>query len=291
MVFDDGVAMREADDRYLITTTTGGAARVLDHLEEWLQTEWPDLRVYLTSVTEQWATAAVAGPRAREVLRAAGTDIDVSQEAFPFMTFRDGTVAGVPVRLARISFSGELAFEVWTPGTDGLRVWEALAEAGAPFGLTPYGTEAMHVLRAEKGYVIVGQDTDGTVTPYDLDMAWIVSETKGDFVGRRSLRRAELRRPDRRQLVGLLPEDPEELLPEGAQLVAQPKDVPPIPMVGHVTSSYRSAALGRTFALAMLKGGSERHGETVFVPLGERLVTVTVTPPVFYDAEGAKRDG
>jgi sarcosine oxidase, subunit alpha len=291
MVFDDGVAMREAEDRYLITTTTGGAARVLDHLEEWLQTEWPDLRVYLTSVTEQWATAAVAGPRAREVLRAAGTDVDVSQDAFPFMAFRDGTVAGVPARLARISFSGELAFEVWTSGTDGLRVWEALTEAGAAFGLTPYGTETMHVLRAEKGYVIVGQDTDGTVTPYDLGMAWIVSESKSDFVGRRSLRRADLQRPDRKHLVGLLPNDPDELLPEGVQLVVEPRGAPPVPMVGYVTSSYRSAALERTFALAMMKGGSERHGETVFAPIGDRPVAATVTVPIFYDPEGAKRDG
>jgi sarcosine oxidase subunit alpha len=291
MVFDDGVAMREAEDRYLITTTTGGAARVLDHLEEWLQTEWPGLRVYLTSVTEQWATAAVAGPRARDVLRAVATDVDVSQEAFPFMAFRDGTVAGVRARLARISFSGELAFEVWTSGTDGLRVWEALIEAGAPLGLTPYGTETMHVLRAEKGYVIVGQDTDGTVTPYDLGMSWIVSDTKGDFVGRRSLRRADLQRPDRKQLVGLLPEGGDELLPEGAQLVIAPGDAPPVPMVGHVTSSYRSAALHRTFALAMLEGGSRRHGETVFAPLGDRLVAATVTAPILYDPEGTRRDG
>src|SRR5262245_56086064 len=149
----------------------------------------------------------------------------------------------------------------------------------------------MHVLRAEKGYVIVGQDTDGTVTPYDLGMDWIVSETKGDFVGRRSLRRPELHRRDRKQLVGLLPEDPDVLLPEGAQLVADPTDPSPLPMLGHVTSSYRSAALGRTFALAMLKGGSGRHGERVFAPLGERTVAATVTPPVFYDPEGARRDG
>jgi sarcosine oxidase subunit alpha len=286
MVFDDGVAMRLAEDRYLITTTTGGAARVLDHLEEWLQTEWPSLRVYLTSVTEQWSAIAVAGPSSRELLAATDLDVDTSREAMPFMAFADGTLAGAPVRICRVSFSGELAYEVWSPGMWGRHVWEALWEAGQPFGVTPYGTEAMHVLRAEKGFVIVGQDTDGTVTPYDLGMAWIVSEKKGDFVGRRSLRRADLVRPGRKQLVGLLPVDPSALIPEGAQLLAG--DVRR--SEGHVTSSYRSATLGTTFALAMLERGSDRHGETVVAFDGER-VEATVGPPIFYDVEGSRRDG
>jgi sarcosine oxidase subunit alpha len=287
MVLDDGVAMRLAEDRYLCTTTTSGAAIVLDRFEEWLQTEWPDLRVWCTSVTEQWAVAAVGGPRARAVLGAAGTDVDLSPAAFPFMTVRDGTVAGVPARVCRISFTGELSYEVHVDGRHGLHVWEALIDAGA----TPYGTEAMHVLRAEKGYVIVGQDTDGTVTPHDLGMDWIVNPSKGDFLGRRSLRRADLVRPDRKQLVGLHPEDPDDLLPEGAQLVAE--EHPPIParMLGHVTSSYRSATLGRTFALAMIAGGQGLHGTTLYAPLEDRTVPVVVTAPVFYDLEGARRDG
>ena len=297
MVFDDGVAMRLATDRYLVTTTTGGAARVLDRFEEWLQTEWPDLRVHCTSVTEQWATIAVAGPEARAVLRAVGTDVDVSLAAFPFMTWRDGEVAGVPARLARVSFSGELAFEVHVAGWHGRHVWEALLEAGRPFGITPYGTGAMDVLRAEKGFVIVGQDTDGTVTPDDLGMSWIVNLRKGDFVGRRSLRRADLVRPDRRQLVGLLPADGDVLLQEGAQLVAAEHAgaAPPVPMLGHVTSSYRSAVLGRSFALALLSGGRERFGSTVYARTGggtaRSAVAATVTAPVFYDPEGARRDG
>ena len=215
MVLDDGVAMRLADERYLVTTTTGGAATVLDRFEEWLQTEWPDLRVYCTSVTEQWAVVAINGPRAREVASATGTDVDLSREAFPFMTFRDGRVAGVPARLARVSFSGELAYELHVPAWHGLEIWEAVMAAGAPFGIQPYGTEAMHVLRAEKGYVIVGQDTDGSVTPHDLGMDWIVNLSKGDFVGRRSLRRSDIVRPDRKQLVGLFPMDTHALLPEG----------------------------------------------------------------------------
>jgi sarcosine oxidase, subunit alpha len=291
MVFDDGVAIRIAEDRYLVTTTTGGAARVLDHFEEWLQTEWTNLRVFCTSVTEQWAVVALNGPRAREVVAAAGTDVVLSKEAFPHMTFRDGTVAGVPARLARVSFSGELAFEIHVAGWHGPHVWRAVMTAGEPFGIAPYGTEAMHVLRAEKGYVIVGQDTDGTVTPFDLGMDWIVNPSKGDFIGRRSFSRPDTARPDRKQLVGLLPEDPEALLPEGVQIVLEDTGRVPMPMAGHVTSSYRSPAIGRTVALAMVRGGHAMHGRMVFAPMPSGTVAATVTAPVFYDPEGARRDG
>jgi sarcosine oxidase subunit alpha len=291
MAWDDGVAMRLADDRYLVTTTTGNAAAVLDRFEEWLQTEWPHLRVYCTGVTEQWATVAVAGPRAREVVAALGSDVDLSREAFPFMTFREGDVAGIPARIARVSFSGELAYELNVDARFGLALWEAVMAAGEPFGITPYGTEAMHVLRAEKGYVIVGQDTDGTVTPHDLGMSWIVNETKGDFLGRRSLRRPDTVRPDRKQLVGLLPVERDTLLPEGAQLVLEDTGTIPMRMVGHVTSSYRSPVLGRTFALAMVERGRELHGRTLFAPLPDGTIAAEVTRPVFYDPENLRRDG
>ncbi len=291
MVVDDGVAMRVAEDRFFVTTTTSGAAMVLDRFEEWLQTEWPDLRVFCTSVTEQWADVAVAGPRAREVLEAVDTDVDLSNDAFPFMTFRDGTVAGVPARVARVSFTGELSFEVMVPSWHGAHVYAAVLRAGEPFGVTPYGTETMHVLRAEKGFVIVGQDTDGTVTPFDLGMDWLVNMGKGDFVGRRSLSRPDTSRPGRKQLVGLLPDDRDALLPEGAQLVLENTRRVPTPMAGFVTSSYRSPALGRTFALAMLADGHALHGRTVFAPLPERTIAATVTEPVFYDPEGSRRDG
>jgi sarcosine oxidase, subunit alpha len=291
MVLDDGVAMRLAEDRYLVTTTTGGAATVLDRFEEWLQTEWPDLRVYCTGVTEQWAVVAISGPRARDVVSGVGTDVDLSREAFPFMTFRDGHVGGVAARLARVSFSGELAYELHVPAWHGLEVWEAVMAVGEPFGIEPYGTEAMHVLRAEKGYVIVGQDTDGSVTPHDLGMDWIVNLSKGDFVGRRSLRRADLARPDRKQLVGLYPVDPKALLPEGAQLVLEDTGPIPMPLAGHVTSSYRSPALQRTFALAMLAGGQQLHGRTVYAPLPELTIACTVGSPIPYDPDGERRDG
>jgi sarcosine oxidase subunit alpha len=295
MVFDDGVTLRLAEDRYYLTTTTGGALRVLEWLEEWSQTEWPELNVKFTSVTEQWSTVAVVGPKSREVIRRLAPAIDVSVEAFPFMTFRETELAnGVPARIARISFSGELAYEINVEGWYGLAVWEAVMAAGADLDITPYGTETMHVLRAEKGFPIVGQDTDGTVTPQDLGMSWVVSKQK-DFVGKRSFRRADTAREDRKHLVGLLPVDPTVLLPEGAQMVEEGVGLDlsagPVPMLGHVTSSYRSAVLERTFALALISNGRNRIGQTLLAPLGDRVIAATVTEPVFYDKEGTRRDG
>ncbi|MFJ4541354.1 sarcosine oxidase subunit alpha family protein [Streptomyces tibetensis] len=293
MIFDDGVTLRLDDDRYFMTTTTGGAAAVLDWLEEWLQTEWPDLDVHCTSVTEQWSTIAVVGPRSREVVARIAPDVDLSAEAFPFMAFRETTLAcGVPARICRISFSGELAYEINVSGWYGLAVWERVHEAGQPYGITPYGTETMHVLRAEKGYIIVGQDTDGTVTPQDAGMSWVVSKQK-DFIGKRSFSRADTARTDRKHLVGLLPRDRTTRLPEGTQLVAPDVSLEtmPVPMLGHVTSSYHSPALGRPFALALVAGGRDRIGETLLAPVGEDLVPVEVADCVLYDPEGTKRDG
>ncbi|UKD57209.1 2Fe-2S iron-sulfur cluster-binding protein [Amycolatopsis sp. FU40] len=288
MVIDDGTVIRVAEDRFLVTTTTGNAAMVLDWMEEWLQTEWPHLRVFATSVTEHWATVALVGPRSREILAGLAPELDVSNDAFGFMAWRDAEVAGIAARVCRISFSGELAYEINVPSWYGLALWEALAAQG----ITPYGTETMHVLRAEKGYPIIGQDTDGTVTPHDLGMGWAVSKKKADFLGKRSFSRVENQRPDRKQFVGLLPVDPTVLLPEGAQIIETahvPR--PPVRMLGHVTSSYPSAALDRTFALALVRSGRERIGETLYVPVGDEVVPVTVTESVLYDKEGTRRDG
>ncbi|MEV4333669.1 2Fe-2S iron-sulfur cluster-binding protein [Streptomyces sp. NPDC049597] len=292
MAIDDGTVIRVAEQEFLLTTTTGNAARILEWMEEWLQTEWPDLRVHLTSVTEHWATIPLVGPRSRDVLALVAPGLDVGNDAFPFMSWQDATVAGIPARVCRISFSGELAYEINVPAWDGITVWKALHEAGSSFGITPYGTETMHVLRAEKAYPIIGQDTDGTITPQDLGMSWVVSKKKADFVGKRSFSRAENQRGDRKQLVGLLPVDDQVLLPEGAQIIATSSiPAPPVPMLGHVTSSYRSDALQRTFALALVRSGTERIGETLYVPLDGRTVPVTVTEPVLFDKEGARRDG
>ena len=301
MVLDDGTVIRVAEDRFLVTTTTGNAAMVLEWMEEWLQTEWPHLKVFATSVTEHWATIPLVGPRSREVLGALAPGLDVSNDAFGFMTWQDAEVAGIAARVCRISFSGELAYEINVPSWYGLTLWESIVDAGA----TPYGTETMHVLRAEKGYPIIGQDTDGTVTPQDLGMSWAVSKKKADFLGKRSFARAENNRPDRKQLVGLLPVDPSVLLPEGSQIIphealftaegasnrAETVPEPPVRMLGHVTSSYHSAALERTFALALVRSGRERVGETLYVPVGDQVVPVTVTESVLFDKEGARRDG
>ena len=290
MVMDDGVTIRLDENRFFMHTTTGGAAGVLAWMEDWLQTEWPELEVFMTSVTDHWATAAVVGPNSRAVVQKLCAGVDFDAEAFPFMSSRECQVLGVDARINRISFSGELAYEVNVPANYGRAMWEALMDAGAEFDITPYGTETMHVLRAEKGFVIVGQDTDGSVTPIDLGMNWIVSKTK-DFLGRRSLNRTDCLREDRKQLIGLLTDDPQQVLPEGAQLVDDPDAPIPIPMVGHVSSSYFSACLGHSIALALVKGGHSRMGEKVHAPLSDgRLISATISSPIFYDPEGARQN-
>ena len=286
MVLDDGVASCLAPDRFLMTTTTGNAARVFAWLEEWLQTEWPELRVYLTSLTEQLATVALAGPDSRAILGALTDDIDLNREAFPFMSWREGRVAGLPARVFRIGYTGELSYEIAVPAGRAMDLWRALAERG----VTPFGTEAMHVLRAEKGYLAIGQETDGTVTPNDLEMEWILSRKK-DFIGRRSLARKGMRDPMRKRLVGLRTEDPATVLPEGAQILAGPPSGPPETMIGHVTSSYMSAALGRSIALALVRGGRERKPGSVHVPLDNGTVRAEICDPRFYDPEGARLNG
>jgi sarcosine oxidase subunit alpha len=289
MVMDDGVTIRLAEDHFYMHTTSGGAAGVLSSMERWLQTEWPEMEVFLTSVTDHWATAAVVGPNSRKVVSAICEGIDFSAEAFPFMASRVGKIGELECRINRISFSGELAYEVNLPANYGRFMWEKLMEAGAKYDITPYGTETMHVLRAEKGYVIVGQDTDGSITVDDLGMSWAVSKTKVDFLGKRSLTRPDTARTDRKQLVGLLTEEPDSVLPEGAQLVNDPGAATPVPMVGHVSSSYYSACCGHSIAMALVKDGRRRMGETVYAPLADgRVLKATITQPLFYDKEGAK---
>lgn len=291
MVFDDGVTTCIAPNHYHMTTTTGGAARVMGWLEEWLQTEWPDKQVYCTSVTEQWAVTAVNGPNARKLLSKL-TDIDLDDEAFPHMSYLPATVAGVPARIFRISFTGELSYEINVPARYGLAVWESLVAAGDEFDVCVYGTEAMHVLRAEKGFIIVGQDTDGTVTPHDLGMDWIVNKAKADFLGKRSLSRSDTSRADRRQLVGILTDEPETVLPEGAHLVSAVLDKPPMPTEGHITSSYYSPNVGRSIALALVTRGLSRKGDKVKVQLMDgRTVSASIVDPVFIDAKGERLNG
>ena len=273
---DDGVIARLAEDRFHVTTTTSGAPAVLHLMEDYLQTEFFELRAWLTSTTEHWATIALQGPGSRSILDGLteGTDL----RAMPHMSVRECRVAGVQARLFRVSFTGEAGFEIAVPASQAQTVWDALIAAGAP---TPYGTEAMHVLRAEKGFVIVGQETDGTVIPADLGYG-AVGRTKRDYVGKRSLARSDMLRADRRQLVGLLTEDPHVVLEEGAQVAIAETSL------GHITSAYWSPTLGRCIALALVANGRTRMGETLNVPMPGGTIRVTVVAPVFYDAKGER---
>ena len=289
MVMDDGVMARLDEQHFYLTTTTGGAARVLGWLERWLQTEWPQLDVYLTSVTERWSTIVLAGPDSRRLLSGMDSDLSFSRDDFPFMALRSGSLAGFPVRVFRVSFSGELAFEINVESDLAQALWQTLMGAGEQYGITPYGTETMHVLRAEKGFFIVGQDTDGSVTPLDLGLQWLLSQDK-DYLGKRSLARPDCLRPQRKQLVGLLSEDGAEVLPEGVQLVERPGGEPPIPEPGHVSSSYYSACLGHPIALALVNGGHARMGDTIFAALRDgRHVPVRIAHPVFHDPKGERQ--
>ncbi|MBL0952336.1 MAG: sarcosine oxidase subunit alpha family protein, partial [Pseudomonas sp.] len=291
MVFDDGVTACLADNHFVMTTTTGGAGRVMEWLEIYHQTEWPELKVYFTSVTDHWATMTLSGPNSRKLL-AEVTDIDLDKDAFPFMSWKEGKVGGVPARVFRISFTGELSYEVNVQADYALGVWEQLIEAGKKYGLTPYGTETMHVLRAEKGFIIVGQDTDGSVTPDDLGMGWCVGRTKPfSWIGWRGMNREDCLKENRKQLIGLKPLDPNKVLPEGAQLVFDPKQPIPMTMVGHVTSSYMSAAMGYSFAMALVRGGLSRIGERVFAPLADgSVIEAEIVSPVFYDPKGDRQN-
>jgi sarcosine oxidase subunit alpha len=290
-VIDDGVVGRIAPDRFHVTTTTGGAARVLTMMEDYLQTEWPELRVFLTSTTEQWAVIAVQGPRARDILVPLVEDVDLSREAFAHMSLRLGRVGGVPARLFRVSFTGELGYEINVPARHGRAVWERIWAEAQRHDAVAYGTEAMHVLRAEKGFVIVGQETDGTVTPDDLGLTWAIGKAKRDFVGKRSLLRPDLVAKGRKQLVGLLTRDPSVVLEEGAQITAEAAPAPGTPALGHVTSAYRSEALGRSIALALVADGRARLGSTLYVPMPDGTVEVTLASPVFHDPKGSRLDG
>lgn len=290
-IYDDGVVARIAEDRFHVTTTTGGAPRVLNHMEDYLQTEFPELDVWLTSTSEQWAVIAVQGPKAREIIAPLVEGIDLSNEAMPHMSAREGMICGVPTRLFRVSFTGEAGFEVNVPADYGRAVWEAIWARAEPLGACAYGTEAMHVLRAEKGFIIVGQDTDGTVTPQDAGLSWAIAKSKPDFVGIRGLMRPDLVADGRKQLVGLKTKNPKTVLEEGAQIVADPNQPVPMKMLGHVTSSYWSENCGHSIAMALVADGRAKTGETLYVPMPDRTIEVEVTGTVFFDEKGERVNG
>ena len=287
MVYDDGVTTRLSENHYIMTTTTGGAATVLGKLEDYLQTEWPELDVYLTSVTDHYATVSVCGPNSKKIVSQIIPDLDFSDESFPHMSFKNSKIGNIKCRVMRISFTGEHSYEINVQANYGKSVWERCMEIGKEFNITPYGTETMHLLRAEKGFIIVGQDTDATMTPIDLQMDWIVSKKKYDFIGKRSLYRSDTIREDRKQLVGLITENPNEVLEEGAQIVAD-INKSPIEMLGHVTSSYYSPNLKKSIALGVVRGGKNMMGQKLIIPMENKQINVTVADPVFLDKENKR---
>jgi len=290
MILDDGTTTRIGEEHFLMTTTTANAVRVMSTLEYWLQVHWHDLDVRLTSVTEQWAAMALAGPESRQVLSAV-TSTDVGDKALPYMGYRDMEIAGVPARVFRISFSGELAYEINVPADYGLATWKAVLAAGQHSGITSYGTEAMAVLRIEKGHV-AGMELDGRTTPDDLGLGKMVAADK-DCIGKRSLSRPGLLAVDRRQLVGLVSVDGQAAIPRGAQLVTDRDHPLPNPIIGHVSSTCYSPTLERPIALALLSRGRERYGERLYAmsPLANACIEVEVTHHVHYDPEGGRLRG
>ena len=289
-LLDDGVAFRLEQNAFWVSTTSGNADAVHAWLE-YLRQRVFRMKVFITPVTAQWANAVVCGPLARKVLEAAGTDIDLSPQAFAFMQVRGGRVAGLPARVFRVSFTGELSYEINVPARHGLALWEALCNAGRAFGMMPVGSEANHVLRIEKGYISIGHEADGIATPRDLGLGWAVKDAKPDFIGKRALARDAALGGIRRQLVGLLAQDPATVLAEGAQVVGADNAAQ-----GYVTASVMSPALGRSIALALLDDGRRRIGESVQVTVqtpvhraaGLARTQATVVKPAFYDIPGER---
>ena len=296
-LMDDGVVARLSDDTFLVHTTTGGADRIHAHMEDWLQCEWWDWQVYTANVTEQWAQIAVVGPKARAVLEKLGADFDLSNDALPFMGWAEGRIGGFDARAFRISFSGELSFEVAVPAAQGRAFWDALLTAGAEFGATPYGTEALHVMRAEKGFIMIGDETDGTVIPQDLGLDWAISKKKSDYLGKRAQERAHMRDPNRWKLVGLETLDG-SVLPDGCYALAEGLNANGQRNTqGRVTSTYFSPTLGRGIAMGLVLHGPDRMGEVIAFNTtkkdakGEmRTIKARIVSPVFFDPAGEKQN-
>jgi sarcosine oxidase subunit alpha len=291
-LIDDGVVARLTEDSWLCHTTTGGAERIHGHMEDWLQCEWWDWQVHTVNLTEQFAQIAVAGPRARDLLQRLPGSIDLSQDALAFMQWTEGDIAGIPARIYRISFSGELSYEIAVPAGRGLELWTKLHEAGRDLGITPYGTEAMHVMRAEKGFIMIGDETDGTVIPQDLGLDWAISKKKSDYIGKRAQARSHMTDGARWKLVGLESLDG-RVIPDGAHAVDEGRNANgQRKMQGRVTSSYHSPTLDRPIAMALVRHGPSRMGQVLEFPMpsGE-VMKGRIVEPVFYDKEGSRLNG
>ncbi|WP_411838493.1 sarcosine oxidase subunit alpha family protein [Paracoccus sp. ME4] len=291
-LMDDGVVARLSEDSWLCHTTTGGADRIHGHMEDWLQCEWWDWKVHTANLTEQFAQIAVAGPKARALLERLPGSIALSAEALPFMQWAAGDIAGIPARIFRISFSGELSYEIAVPANRGAELWERLHEAGRDLGITPYGTEAMHVMRAEKGFIMIGDETDGTIIPQDLGLDWAISKKKADYIGKRAQRRLHMTDGNRWKLVGL-ESLTDKVLPDGAYAVDEGTNPNGQRRTqGRVTSSYHSPTLGRPIAMGLVRHGPARMGQVLDFPMPDGTVMqARIVDPVFYDKEGSRLNG
>ena len=287
---DDGVVVRIDDDTFLCHTTSGGADRIHAHMEKWLQCEWWDWNVWVVNATEQYAQVAVVGPNARKVLEKIG-GMDVSKDTLPFMAWADGELGGIPCRAYRISFSGELSYEIAVPANRGREFWDMLMDAGAEFGAMPYGTECLHIMRAEKGFIMIGDETDGTVIPQDLGLHWAISKKKDDFLGKRAQMRSFMDNPDRWQLVGLETVDG-SVLEDGAYAIADGHNANGQRNTqGRVTSTYHSPTLGRGIAMGLVHKGPDRMGEVIeFTGVERGNKRAKIVSPIFFDPEGEKQN-
>ncbi len=293
MVKDDGIVCKISDQHFIVTTTTGGAANVLAHMEEYAQTEWPNMNVYMNSVTEQFSTFNLSGPKSRVIMSRVFKDVDFGNEKFPHMTFKFINYLDTQIRILRASFTGEMGYEIYVPPKYALKLWEKIFYYSQDMDLVPYGTETMHLLRAEKGYIIVGQDTDGTVTPLDLNLNWMIGKNKRDFVGKRSLSRSDIIKEDRKQLVGIIPLNKTYGIEEGQHIIEEENLLTPIKkpvkMLGHITSSYFSPTLDHCIAMALIKDGNRKIGTRLFVSTSDlNTIPVEVVKPNFIDPKNRK---
>ena len=293
MVKDDGIVCKINDQHFIVTTTTGGAANVLSHMEEYAQTEWPDMKVYINSITEQFSTLNISGPKSKVIMNRVFNNIDFSNEKFPYMTFDTFDYLDTQVRILRASFTGEQGYEIYIQPQHALKLWEKIFYYSKDVNLVPYGTETMHLLRAEKGYIIVGQDTDGTVTPLDLNLKWMIGKNKKDFIGKRSLNRSDIVSSERKQLVGLVPINKTYGIEEGQHVIEQKNlNTPvknPVKMLGHVTSSYFSPTLNHCVAMALIKAGNRKIGSQLYVSTTDsNTIPVEVVKPNFIDPKNER---
>ena len=288
IVMDDGTTTRISEYHYHMTTTTAQAANVLSHLEYYLQLVWPELNVNVVSSTEQWAGAAIAGPKSRDVMQKLFPNLNVSNEGLPFMGYLEGDLFGVKAKIYRISFSGELAYEVNVESDNGNFMWEKIIETGKEFNIQPYGTEALSTLRIEMGHV-AGSELDGRTIPYDNSLEGLVSKKK-DFIGKRSLSKKAFTSLDRQKIVGVVPLDKKTSIPEGSYIVKDAKAKLPNPKLGHVSASCWSVEFDNPFSLAIIKDGKNMIGQKLFAlsPLKNKTIPVEIVSSHYVDPKGER---